>query len=171
MAKVKGEKVLNKAITKELLPFGIKKAVCTDEYSYIFDKEMITFKLTEGTVEDLWFTEFIKERFDYKVRYPFVMSLLHEVGHHKANDDIDGAVYDFCMAEKARIDEEMKTANAKKSKKLEWQYFNLPDEIMATSWAVEYAKAHPKKVKKMWEKMRSALFDFYEKNGVLDEIE
>lgn len=168
MAKVKGTKALNKAISAELAPFGISEAKCTNEYSYLFDKEMITFKLTEGTTEDLWFTEFIKERFNYDVRFPFVISLLHEVGHHKANDEIDGAIYDFCMAEKERISEEMQTADAEQSKKLEWQYFNLPDEIMATQWAVTYAKAHPRKVKKMWLKMQSALMEFYKKNGVLD---
>ena len=169
MAKVKGVKVLNKAITKELSAFGIKKAVCTDEYSYLFDKKMVTYKLTEGTVEDKWFTKFIKERFDYDVRYPFIISLLHEVGHHKVNDDISGEVYEFCMAEKARIQEEMLTAVGKESKKLEWQYFNLPDEIMATKWAVDYAKKHPKKVKKMWKNSQKALMDFYKKN--LDDFE
>ena len=171
MAKVKGTKALNKAVSAELAPFGISKAICTDEYSYLFDKEMVTFKLTEGTTEDLWFTEFIKERFNYDVRYPFVISLLHEVGHHKANDEIDGAIYDFCMAEKERISAEMEEADADRSKALEWQYFNLPDEIMATQWAVAYTKAHPKKVKKMWLKMQSALMDFYKKKGVLDELE
>ena len=169
MAKVKGAKVLNKAISKELANFGIKKAVCTDEYSYIFTKEMVTFKLTENTVEDKWFTEFIKERFDYDVRYPFIISLLHEVGHHKTSDDIGQAVYDFCISEKERIDNEMQTANTEQSKVLEWQYFNLPDEIMATQWAVNYAKEHPKKIKKMWKKAKNALLDFYEKNGILED--
>ena len=171
MAKVKGTKVLNKAITKELSAFGIKKAVCGDEYAYYYDKKAVSYKITEGCSEDLCFSEFLKERFDYDDKYPFVMSLLHEVGHHKANDDIVGEVYDFCLAEKKRIQEEMLTAVGEESKKLEWQYFNLPDEIMATKWAVEYAKAHPKKVKKMWKKMRKAFFDFYKKNGLFDEIE
>ena len=170
MAKVKGAKVLNKVISDELAVFGIKKAVCTNEYSYLYDKEMVTYKLTEGTTEDLWFTEFIKDRFGYEVRYPFIISLLHEVGHHKANDDIVGEVYDFCMSEKARIQEEMLTATGAESKALEWQYFNLPDEIMATQWAVNYAKEHPKKIKKMWKKAQSALLDFYKKNGVLDDL-
>ena len=169
MAKVKGAKVLNKAITEELSTFGIKKAVCTDTYSYLYDKEMVTYKLTENTAEDKWFIEFIKERFDYNVRYPFIMSLLHEVGHHKANDDVCGEVYDFCIEEKKRIEKEIQTANAEETKKLEWQYFNLPDEIMATKWAVDYAKAHPKKIKKMWEKSQKALLDFYKKN--LDDFE
>ena len=171
MTKVKGTKVLNKVITNQLADFGIKKAVCTGDYSYLYDKEIVTYKLTEGTVEDKWFTEFIEERFGYEVRYPFIMSLLHEVGHHKANENIVDDVYDFCIAEKERISDEMINADAEYSKVLEWQYFNLPDEIMATAWAVNYAREHPKKVKKMWKKAQKALMDFYEKNGILDEIE
>ena len=169
MAKVKGARILNKAISNELSSFGIKKAVCTDCYSYLYDKETVTFKLTENEVEDLWFTEFIKDRFNYDVRFPFIMSLLHEVGHHKNNDDIDGSIYDFCMSEKERIENEMENADDDYSKKLEWQYFNLPDEIMATKWAVDFAIAHPKKVKKMWKNAQKALMDFYEKN--LDDFE
>ena len=172
MAKIKGIKKLNKAISKPLKDrFGISKAVCTNEYSYIFEDESITFKLTEGTIEDKWFAEFINERFGYEVKYPFIISLLHEVGHHKANDEIDGAIYNFCMAEKERISAEMQDADADKSKALEWQYFNLPDEIMATQWAVAYAKKHPRIVEKMWAEMAVALMEFYRVNGVFDSLE
>jgi len=167
----KGRKVLNKTISNELSAFGIKKAVCGDEYSYDYDKEIVTFKESENGIEDIWFTEFIKERFNYDVRYPFVMSLLHEVGHHKNNDDVVGEVYDFCLAEKERIMyETMATDDEETAKALTWQYFNLPDEIMATAWAVNYARKHPKKIKKMWKKMRSALLDFYEKNNFKDVL-
>jgi hypothetical protein len=47
----------------------------------------------------------------------------------------------------------------------------LPDEIMATQWAVAYAKKHPKIVEKMWAEMAVALMDFYRVNGVLDSLE
>ena len=171
MAKLKGIKKLNKAITAELKPFGISKAICSDEYSYNFDEESVNFKLTEGEIEDKWFIDFIKERFNYTPRYPFVISLLHEIGHHKANDEIVDSISDFCDNEKERISNNMLTAKTtKECKILEWQYFNLPDEIMATAWAVNFAKKHPKKIKKMWLKMKEALLNFYEINGVMDEI-
>ncbi len=170
MTELKGKDKLNKAISKELKPFGISSANLSDEYSYYFDDESVTFKLTSA-VEDAWFNEFIAERFNYICEVPFVLSLLHEVGHHKANDEIEGAIYDFCTTEKERIEEEMKTANADYSKVLEWQYFNLPDEIMATQWAVNYAKKHPKKIKKMWERMKVNILAFYIENGLDDDTE
>ena len=43
---------------------------------------------------------------------------------------------------------------------------NLTDEKMATAWAVEYARKHPKKIKKMWHKIYPAIIEFYETNGI-----
>ena len=168
---VKGYKKLNKTVSLQLKPFGISKAICTDEYSYLFEKEMVTFKLTEDEIEDKWFIEFVKERFNYNVKYPFIFSLLHEVGHHKTFDDICDSIYDFCDTEKERINSEMQTASMRKSKKLEWQYFSLPDEILATNWAVHFCKKHPKTVEKMWKEIVKALQEFYLINGLYESEE
>jgi len=168
MTKVRGLRKLNKAVTIQLQPFGIEKAECLDSYAYYRDSNRITFKLTEDTLEDRWFTEFVKERFNYNVKYPFIFSLLHEVGHHMTDDDLDDMTYDFCEGEKAYIDAEMQTAtDIRKCKDLEWKYFGLPDEILATTWAVEYMQSHPIKVEKMWSEILVALEKFYRKNGVL----
>jgi hypothetical protein len=63
----------------------------------------------------------------------------------------------------------MQDADSEQSKALEWQYFNLPDEIMATQWAVNYAKEHPRKIKKMIERLRVSLMEFYMANGLTEE--
>jgi len=167
--RVKGKAKLNRAISAELAPFGISSASLSDEYAYYYEDEKVTFKLTQE-VEDEWFNEFVRERFGYACEYSFVLSLLHEIGHHKANDEIEGAILDFCTAEKERIEDEMQGANAERSKVLEWQYFNLPDEIMATQWAVDYAKSHPRKVKRMWERMKASIMEFYMANGLSEDI-
>lgn len=60
----------------------------------------------------------------------------------------------------------MQDADEIRSKELEWEYFNLPDEIMATQWAVNWIKEHPKKTKKMYKACIKALIDFYETNNV-----
>lgn len=172
MNEIKGMEKLNKAITNTLKPFGISEARLTDEYAYMFTDESVNFKITEDTIGDRMFAEFIEERFDYKVRFPFVVSILHEIGHHKTNDDIDGSVYDFCEKEKIKLTEDMEKAKTEEEiRKLQYRYFNLPDEIVATAWAVNYCKEHPKKVETLWKKMETALMDFYKENGVLDEIE
>ena len=43
MAKVKGLKKLNKAVSAQLAPFGISKAVCTNEFAYYFGDNKVTF--------------------------------------------------------------------------------------------------------------------------------
>lgn len=171
MEKVKGLKKLNKAISAQLKPFGIDFAVCSDTYQYTTfedDTTMVEFKPTENSIEDGWFRDFIETRFNYKVEYPFVISLLHEVGHHKTLEDISGTVAEFCIAEKERINEEMQIADGHRSKELNYEYFNLPDEIVATAWAVEWAKKHPKKVKKIWKHCEEAFHEIYRKNGVTE---
>ena len=171
---LKGLTKLNKAISKELKPFGISKAELSDDYSYTFSDESVTFKVTENGLADRLFEDFVEERFNFRCDCPFVLSLLHEVGHHKANDEIDGAIYDFCFSEKERIETELAICDENdiaKIKILEYQYFNLPDEIMATQWAVNYAKAHPKKIQALWKNAKQALFEFYDANGLFDEDE
>lgn len=168
--KLKNCNKINKAVSAQLSPFGISKAILSNEYSYDFEDESITYKLTENEFEDKLFVDFIKERFGYKSKYHFIISLLHEVGHHKANDEIEGAIYEFCIAEKERISNAINNSdNPKEIKKLEYQYFNLPDEIMATQWAVNWARKHPKKIEKMWAKLTKALLEFYEDNGLFDD--
>ena len=165
---LKGVGKLNKAISAELAQFGIREAFLSTDYCYYFDVEQITFKITEET-EDKWFNEFVEERFNYQVKYPFILSLLHEVGHHLANDEIEGELYHFCAEEKERIRKAMeKVKTIAEAKRLEFQYFNLPDEIMATQWAVKFARTHPVVIEKMWRASLRALKAFYEENNVTE---
>lgn len=166
MAKVKGLKKLNKAISAQLKPFGISKAVCsgTSEACYFFSNASVLFPLIEDTVGDKCLLDFVENRFDYKCNFPFVFFLLHEVGHHKANDYIQDDILEFCLNEKDRIEYELSLADEEETICLHNQYFNLPDEIMATQWAVNYMRKHPKKVEKMWRKCEKAFHNFYEKN-------
>ena len=167
MSHIRGKKALNKTVSTVLAPFGISKAVLSDSYCYMWEKEIVEFSIMSD-IEDDWFNEFINERFGYEVQHNFVISLLHEVGHHFTYNDVDGSVLAFCSDEKERIDVEMEDADEVRSKELEWQYFNLPDEIVATAWAVKFAKENPEKIEEMWATLRKALFKFYEENGLTE---
>ena len=63
----------------------------------------------------------------------------------------------------------MQTSDGARSKELEFEYFNLPDEIMATQWAVNYIKNNPERVKIMWHNIQKALKKFYKKNKVTED--
>ena len=171
MSHIKGTKALNKAVSANLAPFGIAKAVLSNTYSYLWEKEIVTFTVFESEFEDEWFKEFIYERFGYAVNeYGFIISLLHEVGHHNTYDDIDVSTINFCSDEKARISREMEDAEDESvAKALEWQYFNLPDEIVATEWAVNFAKENPEVIKEMWDTLKQELLKFYKKNDLTEQ--
>lgn len=162
--KLKGVKKLNKSISKSMYPFGINATILQDEFAFYFDNNIITFKLTEDN-SDEYFSHFVKQRFNFETNYNFVLSLLHEVGHYKANDEIYGDIYNFCIKEKKRIKEEIeKSEKVSDIIKLSYEYFNLPDEIMATQWAINYMRKHPKKIQKMWKNIDNAIQKFYQKN-------
>jgi hypothetical protein len=166
MAKLKGEKKLNKELTTAFKDFGVDM-VMTDSYQYSMTDEEVGFCLLEGRLEDDLFNEFVKERFGYKVTNTFMISILHEIGHHYTLEDIytSDFVCDFCHKEKERIEAALQnTTKRKEIKRLEWEYFSLPDELAATAWAVNYARTHKKKLDKIWLKVQAAITRFYAKN-------
>lgn len=171
MGKLKGKKQLNSAILKELKPFGIESVKLSNEYTYIKDKNKITYSI-ELPIEYQWLIEFIADRFNYTCHChdSFILLLLHELGHHNTIDYISGGVQKFCDEEKIRIAEEMQTAETEEEqKRLEFQYFGLPDELMATQWAVNYARKHPLKIKNMTNRIIDNFKIFYDINGVTED--
>jgi hypothetical protein len=142
-------------------------------YCYRYPQAIVEFKVTEDEIEDKLYNEFVLERFNLDVsKFSYLFALLHEVGHHKTLPFVWGEwdnlnlTYDFCQREKERIETEMVDATEDEIKDLEWQYFNLPDEIMATMWAVNFVKKHPKRAKKMMKEINKNYQDFYRKNNV-----
>jgi hypothetical protein len=168
----KGIRKLNNAVSAILAPFGISKARYDDEngYTYYPTNHKVTFKILEEYVGDDLFIEFVKDTFDFTIPNSFIISLLHEVGHHYTLDTIDEETLNFCYDEKQRISEELNTAETYEDiKALFYQYFMLPDELEATTWAVDYAEAHPRKIKIMWNKVRETIFEFCENNDIFSE--
>ena len=170
MSKVKGMKKVTKKVSKILRKeFGVKKVIFADTYMYDFNSDSVYFKITHA-IEDEMFNRFMNERFGLELNAEsgFIFSLLHEVGHRENNDDVEGAVFDFCLAEKARIEKEMQSnpdLTFDELYALESQYFNLPDEIMATAWAVDFYKKNPEKCAKMYKKIAKTLQKFYKMNN------
>jgi hypothetical protein len=165
--KLKGEKKLNKAIKTELIPFGIEKVTMADWCWRGGEKKTVEYTLLENRMEDRMLLDFVKERFNFVPINEFMFSLFHELGHNATYDNLmeSDAVYNFCQTEKDRIENELQFVETKEdARKLEYQYFNLPDEIIATQWAVDYMKKNKKKIKKMWKRIEKEIVEFYRKN-------
>jgi hypothetical protein len=165
--KLKGVKKLNKKVTKALSAFNVN-AKMGEDFSYFWEKELVTFPVLEwNEFGSQCLVEFIKDRFDVKDVDPFTTFLLHEVGHHMANDEMEGAVGQFCWDEKERIEKELADCaedDLEAQKRLHYQYYNLPEEIMATQWAINFIKKNPKKANKILSDCKKAIYEFYEKN-------
>lgn len=154
------KKNLNNLITMELKKFGIRRARLGSDFEYNYEENTVYYTTTPA-VADKDFSDFLMDRFDYEDKYPFMMSLLHEVGHAKNNDDVVDDVYAFCLGEKFKIQKEIfKTSDYDRIKVLNYRYFSLPDEIMATAWAVNYIKRHKKKVAKLEKIFQNAIDNY-----------
>lgn len=169
--KLNGLAKLNREFSKIVKPFDIKGMVNGEDFSWIRDLNIITYTLVTGTFHDEWFVEYIKDRFDYDVENVFIITLLHEIGHYKTDDEIGSALGSYCDQDKERISDTILNTDVseEEEKRLNWQYFNLPDEFAATAWAVNFAKENPEYIKEMWNKMEKALHEFYEKNHLVGE--
>ena len=163
---LKGLKKLNNAILEEIKQFGIKKSFLSDSYSYDFDSNAVGWTLIEDDSDEVY-NSFLSDRFGYEAGDDdiFFVSLMHEIGHYKTEDDVSDFTYDFCLKEKDRISEELGGAiREEEKKKLHYQYFNLPDEFAATAWAMNFIEKHPKKARKIRKNLEKAIFEFYDIN-------
>lgn len=171
--KLKGVKKLNKKMTKALSAFDVKVKAGND-FAYYWAKNTITFPIMEyRSYGNDCLIEFIKDRFNFTEIDPFTAFLLHEVGHHMANDEMEGAVGQFCWDEKERIEKELAECaddDLEAKKRLHYQYYNLPEELMATQWAANYIKENPRKVGKLISDCHDAIYEFYKKNLDKEEL-
>lgn len=170
MAKIKGITKLNKSLTKLFRKeFGISEVKISNEYEYNFVLDRIKFKITH-TIEDTIFNAFIAQHYGmrFSIDAGFLFSLLHEVGHAKTGDDINDEEYQYAQKQKELINERMAFAgdDIEEITKIELDYFLLPDEILATDWAINYLKENPKKSKKIYKKIQKMLRKFYKKNKI-----
>ena len=171
--KLKGMKKLNKRMTKALSAFNVK-VKAGEDFAYYWKKQLVTFPIMSyKSFGNECLIEFIKDRFGFTEIDPFTAFLLHEVGHHLANDEMEGAVGQFCWDEKERIEEELRECaedDLETQKKLHFQYYNLPEEIMATQWAANFIKNHPEQTTQIMADCQKAIYKFYEKNLDKEEL-
>lgn len=168
MIKLKGIKKLNKAIATELSTFKVQ-AVLEEEFGMYIDERTVAYALTHSVVDE-WFDEFVLKTFGFNVgENDFAMSLLHEIGHLKTMKNIDDDTIEQCHKKIEKITKKLdKVDSDRKEKNLHFKYFAVPTELVATAWAVEWARKHPKKFQKLCENTAVAIQEFYKANGVTE---
>lgn len=142
-----------KSIDEDLMAF-----MGTD-FSYFYATDKIEFTIIVAEKMNDWFLEFVNNTFGVDFNDCFIISLLHEVGHHFTLDEIEDNDFNYCMDVKATLTSETKEEC--------FTYFNLEDEWQATAWAVNYYLTNKEKCDKFIIEFAEAAQEFI----ILNKIE
>lgn len=156
---MKGKMVLENKIEKILKPFGVKVAMYE---KFFYGDGWVFFTPFEDPSIEKHHSRWIAKNYNVEMNTNtyFLFSLLHEVGHHMTIKDIteEDLNYEiFCRNVLHCADNSPEEINE--------AYFNLPAEILATEWALEYMLNNPKWCIKASRKIHNAIHHFYNSNG------
>ena len=84
----------------------------------------------------------------------FYLSLLHEVGHHETLDLLDDDEEEYSLKIKKQMGETDKISDI-------LTYFNLPDEIAATKWAINYINNNKEKLQYLSNRLKPILSNIF----------
>ena len=154
-------KILNKKVSLFVQRFDTDlKAKLGYDFEYNFEKERVQFPLTIDSEHDTNFTEFIQKVFNYDVKNAFMMSLLHELGHHFTGFDFSSEDEEYYIERVEDIQDRLyKDPN---NKYIHFEYYSLPQELAATAWAVDYYRNNEKEIRREWKKIKKALTEYTE---------
>lgn len=175
MAKLNGEKELNKKVTKimrECVGFDDFKCKLGGNWVYYNHKNKVEFTLLENEEQNETWLEWINNRYNFEYDNIIMLSMLHEIGHHVTLND-------FILEHKDLWEQELNDEDTitmglcdamfeEQKKRLHFAYHSLPAEILATEWAINFWQTYPEKVEKAFKEFCSAAIEFYAANG-LDE--
>ena len=134
---MKLERVLNKFLKKQGFDCVARK---DDYFFYEYSKSTICFTVKSDERMDRLFREFAV-RLGLAIECgDFLLAFFHELGHHETMDLLEEEDYIFSQDVKGTL-----TASDKDCE----IYFNLPDEIEATLWAINYINANEEIIKKL----------------------
>ena len=126
-----------------------------DENSFEYAESLIRLNLRDEN--DGGFMRHLREvhGYDNEKISPMLWTILHEVGHNETEDEYTDKEYADGLQVKMRL----------ACLPLEWvyadpdlqdAYFNTTEEWLATEWAIDYVKSHPRKCAK-WSRQLEAL--------------
>lgn len=101
------------------------KIVVGDSFKYIWGKEEIQIDPDEGYMDNLEWKKFLQKEFNFTLNHKnwFILSVLHELGHHYTLD---------------LFDEETVRKSQHGIGKNQNEHFYEQVEVVATDWAVSY---------------------------------
>lgn len=158
--KLKGIENIENILNKFLEPFECKSELGSD-FSYWYSESLICFALAVTESNDIDFREFCKELQPELHCDIFLLSFMHELGHHETLDEWNDEEYLDMKIQKEQINK-MKVSQREKN----FMYFNIPDERRATEWGLQYIMEHKTEIALLWNRLQQAIFQFYRLNDI-----
>lgn len=158
--KLQGVENIENILNKFLEPFECMAELGSD-FSYWYSESLICFALAVAESNDIDFRDFCKKLQPELHCDIFLLSFMHELGHHETLDEWDDEEYLDMKIQKERINK-MKVSQKEKN----FMYFNIPDERRATEWGLQYMMEHQTEMTLLWNELRQAILSFYELNDI-----
>lgn len=157
---LKGAETINKIITEQLnnLGFEIEAFMDTDFYAFPSSNQIYYSLVVSERMDNLFmnFCKSLSAKLDTNI---FIMSLMHEVFHIETIDELSDEEYNYSQDIKKGLTSSDEDAQI---------YFNLPDEYLATSRAIEYINSHSAEMRSLYEALLPAFRNFYQLNNVVN---
>lgn len=150
---------IDKVLNDFLEPFEVTAEMGETFYYYLVSST-IYYTLREEPEEKYFLDYVFSLAPDLRGYDGFLISFLHELGHHYTLDELSEDEANESWDAKYRISNEYEDGRVD----LQEEYFNLPDEAAATNWAIEYIRNNREKIDEFWSKLLNAIVQFYEAN-------
>ena len=154
---MKGKMSLERKLNKIFKVFGVSVSM-DDEFAY---KDGYVFFTPFETPAEEYHREWILKKFDFSLTEDdyFLFAILHEIGHHYT-------LYDLSQEEldNEAIYRQILGLSDKSAEELNLLYFNLPAELLATKWAIDFINENMEWCKKTQKKIYEAMRHFVKAN-------
>ena len=154
---MKGKMSLERKLNKIFKVFGVSVSM-DDEFAY---KDGYVFFTPFETPAEEYHREWILKKFDFSLTEDdyFLFAILHEIGHHYT-------LYDLSQEEldDEAIYRQILGLSDKSAEELNLLYFNLPAELLATKWAIDFIDENMEWCKKTQKKIYEAMRHFVKAN-------
>ena len=148
----------------------LEKFGCTSEPALKFqycEDDVIQYSILITDKFDKTFTDYARKKgFPEKLDI-FVLSLLHEIGHHKTIDYVPFHIRLGNKIMKKIYDLSIKI-NYGWLEKVAYKYYDLYVERIATEWAINYAKENIEELINLEKSIYDELYMIYDKTGILE---
>ena len=159
-------KMIDDVLNKFLADFECRAELGSD-FCYWQDCNLIWYSLVVLKEDDEYFMENWHKFAPEMTIDPFLASLLHEVGHNETLHWLSEEEVCYCRDKKKEISCQLDScALAEEKRNCYFQYFALPDEKLATDWAIDYIRNHTQQISDFWQKLQAAIMEFYKINNV-----